>query len=67
MGVVSVERCREYSARTLAPRVGFVGTDSGVFFVVTGIGGLSLAGMRVDLAAFHGKYTRGNHLPRNGA
>lgn len=48
--------------------LGFVGTDSGLFLVVvTGLGGLSLAAMGIDLAVFHGQYTRGQYLSRKGA
>jgi hypothetical protein len=38
--------------------LGFVGTawDS-IFLLVTGLGGLSLTAMGIDLVAFHGRYT----------
>jgi len=44
--------------------LGFVGQSgpTSVFLLVTGLGGLSLAAMGVDLLAFHGKYTRGERL-----
>lgn len=43
--------------------LGFVGSGSDLFFVlVTGVGGLSLAAIGVDLLAFHGQYTRGTPL-----
>ncbi|MDB9235891.1 hypothetical protein PN419_15545 [Halorubrum ezzemoulense] len=39
--------------------LGFVGTawDS-IFLLVTGLGGLSLTAMGIDLVAFHGRYTQ---------
>lgn len=46
--------------------LGFVGTSTAelALFVATGIGGLSLAAMGLDMLAFHGRYTRGEGLDR---
>ncbi|MFA9417482.1 hypothetical protein [Natrinema sp. HArc-T2] len=51
----------------LALPLGFVGSDNGlVFAVVAGIGGLSLVAMGIDMLVYHGTYTRGERLDRNG-
>jgi len=43
--------------------LGFVGGGDELFFlVVTGVGGLSLAALGVDMIAFHGRYSRGERL-----
>lgn len=43
--------------------LGFVGTDGSVaFLVTTGLGGMTLAAMGIDMAVFHGRYTRGQRL-----
>ncbi|ELZ41973.1 hypothetical protein C463_11920 [Halorubrum californiense DSM 19288] len=39
--------------------LGFVGTSwDSIFLLVTGLGGLSLTAMGIDLVAFHGRYTK---------
>jgi len=48
--------------------LGFVGTDDSVaFLVMTGLGGMTLAAMGIDMAVFHGRYTRGQRLNRDSA
>ncbi|WP_254525270.1 hypothetical protein [Natrinema caseinilyticum] len=37
------------------------------FFLLTSVGGLSLVVMGIDMLAFHGRYTRGERLDRNGS
>jgi hypothetical protein len=44
--------------------LGFLGDGGGWLLVVTGVGGLSLAAMGVDLLVFAGRYTRGGRLDR---
>ncbi len=47
--------------------LGFVGSKNSLFFIlVAAIGGLSLATMGIDMLVYHGKYTRGERLDRNG-
>nr|WP_246971952.1 hypothetical protein [Natribaculum luteum] len=47
--------------------LGFVGSKHSLFFLlVAAIGGLSLAAMGIDMLVYHGKYTRGERLDRNG-
>ncbi len=47
--------------------LGFVGSKNSLFFIlVAAIGGLSLAAMGIDMLVYHGKYTRGERLDRNG-
>ncbi len=51
----------------LALPLAFVGSGDRLFLLgVTAIGGLSLAAMGLDMAAFHGKYTRGERLDQSG-
>ncbi len=47
--------------------LGFAGTDGLFLLLLTGVGGLSLAAMGIDMLAFHGKYTRGERLDREGS
>lgn len=43
--------------------LGFVGSaDALLFLLVTGVGGLSLAAIGVDMLAFHGAYTQGTRF-----
>ena len=44
--------------------LGFLGDGGGWLLVVTGVGGLSLAAIGVDLLVFAGRYTRGERLDR---
>lgn len=46
--------------------LGFFDDGGTWFFVVTGIGGLSLAAIGLDLLVFAGRYTRGERLDRDG-
>lgn len=41
-------------------------SDTLVFLFVTGVGGITLAAMGVDMLVFHGQYTRGERLDRDG-
>lgn len=47
--------------------LGFAGSDSLLFLLLTAVGGVSLAAMGIDMFAFHGKYTRGERLDRNSS
>jgi hypothetical protein len=44
--------------------LGMVTSGIDVFLLVVAVGGLSLAAMGVDMAVFHGRYTRGDRLDR---
>ncbi|ELY68519.1 hypothetical protein [Natrinema versiforme] len=47
--------------------LGIAGTGGPFFLLLTGVGGLSLAAMGIDMLAFHGKYTRDERLDRKGS
>lgn len=46
--------------------LGFFDGGGTWLFILTGIGGLSLAAIGLDLLAFAGRYTRGERLDRDG-
>ncbi|QLG49405.1 hypothetical protein [Natrinema halophilum] len=46
--------------------IGLSGSDSPIYVLLVGVGGLSLAGMGFDMLAFHGRYTRGERLDCDG-
>jgi hypothetical protein len=51
----------------MALPLGFAGSGNTlVFLVVTSVGGVTLAAMGIDMLAFHGQYTRGERLDRDG-
>ncbi|AHG01125.1 hypothetical protein HALLA_17415 [Halostagnicola larsenii XH-48] len=47
--------------------LGLAGSGSLFFFLLTAVGGVSLAAMGIDMLAFHGKYTRGERLDHNAS